>query len=149
MCPLEAQEEETGRGEKYGEIPRRASDGDRWAVIARANEHEKKRQREEERGGTEPPACVFFCPLQVCSSQVFKASTPAVLCITHTHACNTQSSSDDIFLSFEDELPLKVHLFGRMCMVYFFFFLGGLCNRQRITVLFKRSADCSKSCGYI
>lgn len=50
MCPLEAQEGETGRGELYGAIRRRASDRDRWAGIARANEHEKKRHKETERG---------------------------------------------------------------------------------------------------
>lgn len=47
---------------------RQASDGDRWAEIARANEREKKghkdtesgKERERERGGTEPPACAGF-----------------------------------------------------------------------------------------
>lgn len=142
MCPLEAQEGETGWGELYGAIPRRASDGDRWVEIARANEHEKKktqRQRGEERGGTEPPPCASF--LSFNQLQVF--NTPAVLCntrtCTHTHSC-----LGAVFLG---RAAFKIAATVWLDMYGVWNFLWGLCNLQRNTVL--RRADCSKWCTCI
>lgn len=90
MCPLEAQEEEKGRGELYGAIVRRARDGDRWAKIARANEHEKKRQKETRRGKERcnRPTSISTLPLMFLPTtgverlRFQRFSTPAVLCIT-------------------------------------------------------------------
>lgn len=91
MCPLEAQEGETGRGELYGAIARRASDGDRWAKIARANEHKKKaaqrdreRKREVEQSHQHVHVNFFFFFYRCLTHRIFKGSTPAVLC-NHTH----------------------------------------------------------------
>lgn len=94
MCPLEAQAGETGRGELYGAVARRASDGDRWAEIARANEHEKKTHKETERGregwNGATNMCMFslrffffFHPLQVFNTQ--SIHTCCSLQRTHMH----------------------------------------------------------------
>lgn len=95
MCPLEAQEGETGRGELYGAIARRASDGDRWAKIARANEHKKKaaqrdreRKREVEQSHQHVHVNFFFFFLQVFNTQDFQRF--------HT-CCSLQSHSQSWF----------------------------------------------------
>lgn len=58
----------------------------------------------------------FFHPLQVFSTQVFKASTPAVLCST-----GMQLVGWYIFTFWEEPLVKSLHLLGCMCMVFGFF----------------------------